>query len=429
MKNVRYRGGRSFTLAIMLMMLASLLAACGPGGGGRDSGAWHALTPTIESPLPDVAQAGKTELPPVVAPQTASTPASELPPAMGDMIPPDSSGARLTTDQLLTYQPNELGTIPVLQYHVFVTDPSVIDDYTVTIDTFNAHLAWLYEHDFYVIPMADFIRNEIDAPPGKHPVVLTFDDATAGQFRFIKARDGTLVPDPNSAVGAMEAFFTRHPDFGRGGFFAVLPFNCFAEPDEPDQVPYCDQKLAWLAEHGYEVGNHTAGHQDLLDVSDERFMSEIAEATRWLDERVPEAGNLSEVLVVPYGNYPDAETHQEQRRMMREGFEYEGMKIQIEATFMVGANPAESPSSKLWDPIWIPRIQTSDAVIDHWFTAFEEGQVILYVSDGSAGTVTVPDPLPELLEGELDPHLISQNGKELIQYGPDARSNADRPAD
>lgn len=425
MKNVRYRGGRSFTLTMMLMMLASLLTACGPGGGGSDSGAWHTLTPTIESPLPDVAQAGKTEMPPVAAPQTASTPAPVLPPAMGDMIPPEPSAQRLTTDQLLTYQPNELGVIPVLQYHVFVTDPKAVDDYTVTIDTFNTHLAWLYDHDFYVIPMADFLRNEIKAPPGKHPVVLTFDDGTAGQFRFIKGRDGTLVPDPDSAVGVMEAFFSKHPDFGRGGFFAMLPFNCFAEPNEPDQMPYCDQKLAWLVEHGYEVGNHTAGHQDLLDVSDERFMSEIGEAVIWIDEHVPAPGNLSEVLVVPYGNYPDKELHQEQRRMMREGFTYEGREIRLDAAFMVGANPAESPSSALWDPIWIARIQTSDAVIDHWFTAFEEGNVILYASDGNPDTVTVPDPLPTVLEGELDPALISGSEKELIQYGPDAQANAD----
>jgi peptidoglycan/xylan/chitin deacetylase (PgdA/CDA1 family) len=392
-----------------MLLLVSLVTACGSGGDAGEPGAWQTLTPTVESPLPEVAAAKETK----------------MPPAMGDMIPPAEPAGRLTTDQLLTYQPNELGVIPVLQYHVFVTDPELVDQFTMTIETFNAHLQWLYDHDFYVIPMADFIHDAIAAPPGKHPVVLTFDDGTAGQFRFIKGRDGELVPDPDSAVGVMEAFFTKHPDFGRGGFFAVLPFNCFAEPNEPDQMPYCDQKLTWLAEHGYEVGNHTAGHQDLLDVSDERFMSEIGEAALWIDERVPEPGNLSRVLVVPYGNYPDADLHQEQRRMMREGFEYEGTEIRIEAAFMVGANPAESPSSTLWDPIWIPRIQTFEEVTDYWFTAFAEGSVILYTSDGNPDTVTVPDPLPTLLEGELDPDLISESGKELIQYSPDARANAD----
>ncbi len=419
MKNVRYPGARWFALT-SIVLVASLLTACGSGGDNGESGAWHSLTPTIESPLPDVAAVGSPTS------GEASGGETTLPPAMGDMIPPSGSFERLTTNQLRTHQPNELGVIPVLQYHVFVTDPKLVDQFTVTIDTFNAHLQWLYDHNFYVISMAEFIRDEITAPPSKHPVVLTFDDGTAGQFRFIKGRDGKLVPDPNSAVGAMEAFFAKHPDFGRGGFFAILPFNCFAEPNEPDQMPYCEQKLTWLAEHGYEIGNHTAGHQDLLDITDEQFMAELGEAVIWIDERVPEPGNLSQVLIMPYGNYPDADLHQEQCRMMREGFEYKGRTIRIEAAFMVGANPAESPSSTLWDPIWIPRIQTYDEVMDFWFTAFEDGSVILYASDGNPETVTVPDPLPPLLEGELDPDLISQSGKELIQYGADAQANADR---
>ncbi len=419
MKNVRYPGARWFALTSMVLV-ASLLTACGSGGDTGELGAWHSLTPTIESPLPDVAAVGTPTS------GEASGEESTLPPAMGDMIPPSGSVERLTTNQLRTHQPNELGVIPVLQYHVFVTDPELVDQFTVTIDTFNAHLQWLYDHNFYVISMAEFIRDEITAPPGKHPVVLTFDDGTAGQFRLIKGRDGKLVHDPNSAVGAMEAFFAKHPDFGRGGFFAILPFNCFAEPNEPDQMPYCEQKLTWLAEHGYEVGNHTVGHQDLLDITDEQFMAELGEAVIWIDERVPEPGNLSQVLIMPYGNYPDADLHQEQRRMMREGLEYKGRTIRIEAAFMVGANPAESPSSTLWDPIWVPRIQTYDEVMDFWFTAFEDGSVILYTSDGNPETVTVPDPLPPLLKGELDPDLISLSGKELIQYGSDAQANADR---
>lgn len=394
--------GRSIVLAVPLV-LATILGGCGDSGTPE---AWQSLTPTVESPIPELAADAD----------------SRMPPAMGDLIPPAAPAQRLTSDQLLTYAPNELGVIPVLQYHVFVTDPDLVDDYTVTIETFNEHLQWLYDHDFHVIPLPALVRNEVAVPPGKHPVVLTFDDATAGQFRFIREDDGALVPDPDSAVGAMEAFFAEHPDVGRGGAFAVLPFNCFAEPTEPDQMPYCDQKLAWLAEHGYEVVNHTNGHQDLLDISDERFMSEVGGAVAWIDGHVPEPGNQGRILVMPYGNYPDPELHPEQRRMLREGFEYEGETVRIEAALMVGANPAESPSSTLWDPVWIPRVQTSDEVIDSWFTAIEEGEVILYVSDGNAGTVTVPDPLPALLEGELDPDLVAGSGKELIRYDPELQA-------
>lgn len=386
--------GRYLAAATLLLLLPTLVAC---GDSGRDGAiAWAPYEPTV-----------------------AATPATPPPLAVGGMSkPPPLGSGPLTAEELQIYRPNELGVIPVLMYHVFVTDEAQMDQFTTTIDRFTSQLQWLYDHNFYVIPVESFVSDRITAPPGKHPVVLTFDDGSPGQFRLIPGADGTLVPDPLSAVGAMEAFFTAHPDFGRGGFFSVLPFNCFAMPAEPDQMPYCDQKLAWLAEHGYEVGNHTAGHQNLFDITDDAFAQEVGGAAVWVRDHVPTPANLGDVIAMPYGEYPDKEMHQEQRRMLREGFWLDGQEIRIRAAFMVGANPAESPSSTRWDPIFIPRIQTYDEVLDHWFTAFANGEVILYVSDGHPDTVVVPDPLPPRLDGELDPELIAAKGMQLVRYAP-----------
>lgn len=324
----------------------------------------------------------------------------------------------LTPQQRVEYAPNELGKIPILQYHLFTTDPAEENQFTRTIDDFRADLQWLYDHNFYVIPMADLIRNEISAPPGKHPVVLTFDDATPGQFRLLEQDDGTLLVDPNSAVGVMEEFYRTYDDFGRGGFFALLHFNCFGGDIEPDQARYCHRKLEWLAQNGYEIGHHTWGHQDLLDIPDEEFQYQIGELWKWIEEHVPAEGARPGMLVMPYGNYPDRELHQEQRRMMREGIPYEGETYLLEAAFMVGAEPAPSPSSTEWDHIWIPRIQAFDEELERWLPEMENGGVILYASDGDPNTITVPDPLPGPLEGTLDPDLIAASGKTLIQYDP-----------
>src|SRR5680860_1826061 len=67
------------------------------------------------------------------------------------------------------------------------------DHFTRTIEDFHADLQWLYDHEFYVIPMADLVRDNISAPAGKHPVVLTFDDASPSQFRLIEQPDGNLL--------------------------------------------------------------------------------------------------------------------------------------------------------------------------------------------------------------------------------------------
>ncbi|MBA2248073.1 MAG: polysaccharide deacetylase family protein [Chloroflexia bacterium] len=413
----------------LLALILPLLAGCGSSTSdspaAQDQSAPAATTATIPESIP------------VSNPSTPAIPRAPLSPAPGGVrsIPvtspatpplavggsnapaPDGSG-RLTAEEIQIYQPNELGVIPVLQYHVFVTDETKMDAFTTTIDRFTAQLQWLYDHNFFLISMESFIANEIAAPPGKHPIVFTFDDSSPGQFRFIEGEGGALVPDPLSAIGALEDFIALHPDFGRGGFFAVLPSNCFAMPAEPDQMPYCDQKLAWLAERGYEVGNHTVGHQDLRDVTDDVFAREVGDAAFWVRDHVPAPGSLSDVMVMPYGNYPDKETHQEQRRMMRDGFQYEGQRIRIRAAFMVGAEPSIAPSSTLWDPLFISRIQTSDEVLDHWFEAFTDGSVILYVSDGHPGTIVLPTPLPSELEAELDPDLIAGQGKKLVHYHP-----------
>ncbi|MBA2288991.1 MAG: polysaccharide deacetylase family protein [Chloroflexia bacterium] len=389
----------------ILFLTVSFLSAC---GGDTNDGNEGELSATS-----------------VVLPGTA-TPVFDwsslraTPPSVLDGVPaatPDANQVT-TADQRRHAQPNELGVIPILQYHLFTTDPSAEDYLTRPIDDFRADLQWLYDHDFHVISMSDRVRDEISAPAGKHPVVLSFDDSGASQFRMIEQPDGSLVIDPNSAVGAMELFFSTHPDFGRGAFFAILNFNCFANPTEPDQWQYCDRKVQWLADNGYEIGNHTIDHQDLLDISDEEFQRQLGEAWAWIEQNVPEAGQLPSVIAMPYGNYPDGDLHQAQRDMLRDGFMHQGEWRVMEGSLMVGSEPAPSPSSATWDKVWIPRIQAFDDELARWLPMFENGGVILYTSDGNPDTVMIPDPLPTWLDGTLDPDLIAASGKTLVQYDP-----------
>jgi hypothetical protein len=298
-------------------------------------------------------------------------------------------------------QPNEVGQILILEYHVFTTDPEQAGQWVRTIDAFRADLVWLYEHDFAVVPLRDVFLNRIAAPRGKHPVVLTFDDGTAGQFRFLPQPDGTLRVDPNSAVGVLEAMFAQHPDFGRGGHFAVLPFNCFHVPDAPHQEPYCQAKLRWLEAHGYGVGNHTAGHTDLRDVDDATFTSAIGDAIDWAETFAPDSS--ADILTMPFGNYPDPKKHPEQLRWLRNGFTHEGRQVQLLGALMVGGGPAPSPVSVLWNPVKVPRIQATDAVLSYWRAYCETHEDLLYTSDGDPASITVLRDEPPQLQGAFDP--------------------------
>jgi peptidoglycan/xylan/chitin deacetylase (PgdA/CDA1 family) len=313
----------------------------------------------------------------------------------------------LTDEELQEYQPNELGQIMVLMYHVIEHDADPDEVYSRTPDQFRGDLQWLYDNDFYVIPIGDYIRNEIRAPAGKRPVVLTFDDGTVGQFRFIEQDDGSMAIDPDSAIGILEDFFTRYDDFGRGGLFSILPNSPFAWPDAEAQMPYAEEKLQWLIDNGYELGNHTVGHVNLRESSDDEIKSELARAIDMITDYAPEAE--VDVLAVPFGVYPEGGD-----TSIFEGWEYEGRQYSLAAALMVGAEPGPSPVHSDFDPMWIPRINADDEQLGRWFSFVEENPGIMYVSDGNPDTITIPEDVHPWLVDTFDE--AKAEGKNIIRY-------------
>jgi len=312
---------------------------------------------------------------------------------------------------LAKYKPNELGHIPVLMYHGFTTNPDYLDEWSRTPDGFRDDLQWLADHDFYLIGIGDVLRNEIAVPAGKHPVVLTFDDASSGQFRLLEDEAGKRYPDPTTAVGVMEAFFADHPDVGRGAHFAFVPNNCFRYDEE---VVTCEERVTWLAEHGYEIGNHTWYHQNLGEADDERFMSQIGDTKLWIDEHVSGKANQSDVLTLPFGVLPATEW---QFSMLVNGFDWEGKRIQMEAILLVGGGPSVSPDSAKWDPWAITRFNTDESTLGYWREQIETGAMTMYTSDGNPAVLTIPDELPEDLAGHFDREVIASRGRSVLQYG------------
>lgn len=406
-------------LVVVVALIATLAFGANTGSSPDEDVTLLAQDPGTPIPTlpatPDPTGIGgmTDELPaatPAIAPTLAPTPEPTQAPA---------SAGIMTPEQLVQYQPNELGVVPVLEYHAITTNPEEEAQFVRMADDFRADLQWLYDNNFYVVPLRDVVNNTIAVPAGKHPVALTFDDGQSSQFRFIEDANGNLVPDPDTAIGILEAFYQEHPDFGGGGHFGILVYNAFANPDE-SQEPYFHQKLEWMIERGYEIGNHTWQHTNLTDLEDDEFMMTVGEPILWANETLGDIpANASSILTLPYGTSPDVEKRPGQRKMMREGFTYKGEELRIEAALLVGAEPAVSPASALWDPMWIPRIQMFDESVDFWFGIFERGDTILYVSDGNPDTIVVPMPLHPLLDGQLDADALEAAGKTVILYDPE----------
>jgi len=132
---------------------------------------------------------------------------------------PGAAAVAQPTPATPTRAPNPMGVIPVLEYHL-VGDREA--RWSRHRDRFAQDLALLHARGYRPITVRQLVEKRIDVGPGLSPVVITFDDASPGQFRYIK-RGESLVVDPTSALGIWEAFAATHPERKGRAVFCMLP--------------------------------------------------------------------------------------------------------------------------------------------------------------------------------------------------------------
>ena len=283
--------------------------------------------------------------------------------------------------------PNELGRVMILEYHK-IDYPE--ERWTRTPENFRRDLETLYAKGYRLINLGDLLDRKIQTPAGTTPVVLTFDDSSPGQFRYIEA-NGSVQIDPKSAVGVLEAFIAEKPDFGRGGTFYVLPGA--SKPNRLfNQPEYEGKKLQYLASHGYEIGNHTLWHANLGKYPEATVRAQVAEAQVWIQRHVPDY--KTRTLALPHGVYPPDVS------WVLHG-SAKGTTYNHDAVLMVAGGPAPSPFSRAFDPVRLPRIQAVERDLAYWLNYFDKNPHERFVSDGDANSVTVPAASRELLRAEL----------------------------
>jgi peptidoglycan/xylan/chitin deacetylase (PgdA/CDA1 family) len=272
--------------------------------------------------------------------------------------------------------PNELGRVMILEYHK-IDYPE--HRWTRTPENFLRDLETLYARGYRLVNLNDVLDGRIATPAGTTPVVLTFDDSSPGQFRYV-ARTGAVEIDPKSGLGVLEAFIARRPDFGRAATFYVLPGA--SRPNRLfDQPEYEARKLQYLVSRGYEIGNHTLWHANLGKYDESTVRGQIAGAQEWIQRHVPDYRIRS--IALPHGVYP-------RNVSWALRGEAKGVAYRHDAILMVAGGAAPSPFSRSFDPTRLPRIQAIDQDLGHWLAYFEKNPGERYVSDGNPGTVTIP---------------------------------------
>jgi len=256
----------------------------------------------------------------------------------------------------------------ILEYHK-IDRPEA--RWTRTPENFRRDLERLWERGYRLVALGDFLDRKMALPRGTSPVILTFDDSSPGQFRYLE-RGGDRVLDHDCAVAILEAFERVHPGFGRAATFYVLP-----GADRPnrlfDQPALAARKLQHLATEGYEIGNHTLWHANLAKYPEAVVRKQIASAQEWIQRDVP--GYRPRTLALPMGSYP-------RDTAWAISGSADGSSYRHDAILMVSGGPALAPGAKGFDPYRLPRIQAVQSDIDYWLTYFDRHPEERYVSAG-----------------------------------------------
>ena len=266
------------------------------------------------------------------------------------------------------YRPNTMGEIMVIVYHNIGPKE---DRWERTPAGFRSDLQALYDRGYRPVNLRDVVTGHIDVPKGYSPVVITFDDGSEGQFRYITGVDGKPKIDPDSAVGVMLAFHQEHPDWPLRATFFINA--------DPFRQPNWQEKLRFLVDNGMEIGDHTLNHVFLNKSTYEETVREVGAEAALIARAVP--GYTPVTLALPFGAYPaypDA---------VHDGT-YDGLHYSIKAMVLVGSGPMPSPFNKAFNPDRIPRIQAVDAsfgikyTLPYWIDYFDRHPDRRYVSDG-----------------------------------------------
>lgn len=337
--------------------------------------------------------------------------------------PPKPAGPpKVSAEVLQKNKPNEAGAVMVIMYHRFIAGEKE-SDLNRHPETFKKDLETLHAKNYYPVNALELATNTMNVPAGKTPVVLTFDDALPTQFRVIE-KNGESKIDPNCAVGIMENFSKKNPDWPLKATFFVLPKE--GRNAEPfGQAESIAEKFEYLVNHGYEVANHTSTHSSLRGMDVKKIEWELATAHK--DIKTINAGAAMETLALPYGKMPRKEDAKNALLSGSDG----GTSYEHKAVFLAAWRPVMSPITKaekkfseagalaLFETAGLERI-TPDArhpkspgTLEYWLAYFDKNPNLRYVSDGVAEVAAVPDSL----KNSVDESRAKAQGKIVQFYG------------
>jgi hypothetical protein len=357
-------------IGVVLLSSAFLFACTSKDGGGSNPKAANAATPGTAS---------VTDTPGTSGNSTSGSPASAT---------PASGAAAKVTAADAARTPNELGKIPVAEYHL-ISDHDAL--YSRERNHFRKDLEEIYARGYRPVTVSQILDRKIDLPKGLSPIVFVFDDASPSQFSYIE-RNGKLEIDPQSGLGIWMDFRKTHPDWANSAVFCLLPgaqagHAFFGDKGiDGQKTEWRFPKVRYLHEQGFELCNHTLWHANLGKYSDAVVQEQIARGQLAIDSAVP--GFKVRTFALPLGVWP------KNRALAKSGSwtdpkTHKVVRYDNEAILEVSGGPTLSPYDPQFNPLSIKRIEAiKDDPVQTLDRMDKNGT--RYVSDGNPATIAKP---------------------------------------
>ena len=284
--------------------------------------------------------------------------------------------------------PNELGHIPVAEYHL-IADKDAL--YSREHGHFARDLEDFYRRGYRPVTISQLLDRKINLPRGLSPIVFVFDDASPSQFRYIE-KNGQLEIDPTSGMGIWLAFRKTHPDWTNSAVFCMLPgaaagHNFFGNGGiEGQKSEWRFKKVQFLHDQGFELCNHTLWHANLAKYSDAVVQEQIARGQLAIDSAVP--GFKVRTFALPLGVWP-------KNRALAKSGSWTDPKTKTvtrydnQAILEVSGGPTKSPYDPAFNPLSITRIEMIGNQMEQVLDRMDKNGT-RYVSDGNPATVAKP---------------------------------------
>jgi len=317
------------------------------------------------------------------------------------------SKGKLDKDKFRMDGINELGKVPIMMYHgiknikngetKYVGGNVDKDGYTRTAEAFRKDLELYYEKGYRMVRLSDYVNGNINVDYGYSPIILTFDDGNDNNIKVTGLdEDGNIIIDPNSAVGILEEYKKKYPDYGVTAIFFVTN-ALFNQPE------YNEKILHWLIDNGYEVGNHTRGHDNFTKINEKQTQEVVGYMYNKLEGIIGD--KYSKIVALPFGS-PYNKNHDNYKYIINGN--YDGVEYNTMAALRVGWEPEVSPFNKDFDRTFLKRCRAYDNNgvdfdIEMTLRILDKTR---YISDGDVNRIVFSSEYSNELNKNIDKEII-----------------------